>query len=163
MKYFSVCWLLPIFVLTACERSVKPTGAGALKPPAASAKRESIDQTPELETHPRALEITRAPIDQEFLIARDGETIDTLIKKFYSKYDNEHPPAPKAPDGFTATANHWCPIMQKMKLNASTAVEHTVEFDGQVVGFCCDDCRDAWASMDDAERRERLKTVMAKP
>lgn len=164
MKYFSACWLLLVFVLTACERSVKPTGAGALKPTAAIAKRESIDQTSELETHPRALEFTRASEDHEleFLIARDEESIDTLIKRFYSKYNDASPSAPKAPDGFTATANRWCPIMQKMKLNASTAVEHTVEFEGRVVGFCCEDCRDAWASMDDTERRERLKAVLAK-
>ncbi len=72
-----------------------------------------------------------------------------------------NPVAPSA-DGFAATINRYCPIMQRSRLSATTMVDLVTEFEGQTVGFCCEDCRDAWQSMDDSERRERLKTVLAK-
>ena len=152
MKRLSVACLLPILLLTACERSVKPAAESATRPAAPTARRESIDQTPELETHPLAVNHqvdnpTYEPLNIEL---KNGQP---LLKHYFNAIE----------PGFAATVNRWCPVMQKMKLNASTAVEHTTEFEGQIVGFCCEDCRDAWASMDDAERRERLKTVMAKP
>ncbi|MDP1661263.1 MAG: hypothetical protein Q8L55_05035 [Phycisphaerales bacterium] len=65
-------------------------------------------------------------------------------------------------DGFAATVNRYCPIMQRSRLNATSMVDLTVEFEGQTVGLCCEDCRDGWQSMDDNERRERLKAVLAK-
>lgn len=72
------------------------------------------------------------------------------------------PPHAAAADGFAATVNRFCPVMQKARLSATTMVELTTEFEGETIGFCCDDCRDAWESMDDNERRDRLKTVLAR-
>ncbi|MBY0308213.1 MAG: hypothetical protein K2Q09_05685 [Phycisphaerales bacterium] len=68
--------------------------------------------------------------------------------------------APRAPDGFAATVNERCPVMPRHVLGAYTAVEHTAVFEGQTVGFCCDDCPETWKVMSDAERLAALGRVV---
>jgi hypothetical protein len=52
--------------------------------------------------------------------------------------------------------------MQKNALRPFTAVEHTVEFEGTTIGFCCDDCPEAWKVLSDDERRAAIKAVLSK-
>jgi hypothetical protein len=68
----------------------------------------------------------------------------------------------RVPPGFARSNNLYCPVMQKVRLKPHVMVEYAVEFDDMTIGFCCEDCVEAWKAMDDAERRERVKTVMAK-
>lgn len=156
MNRIGVVPLILMAVMAGCEKGVKPAGAPSPKA-AAAVKKETSDQTPELDGHPRAL------YDHG---GREAERLYALSEKLRQQnLEMQQPilsPKPIAKDGFIQTANHLCPVMQKMKLNETTAVEHTVEFEGKVIGFCCEDCLDAWASMSDDERRDRVKTVMGK-
>jgi hypothetical protein len=128
--------LFMMLLLAGCETGVKPGGSEAVSTVTAP---KSIDQTHKVEAHPKTPEHL-------------GRATAPLP-----------PPMPLAEAGFIATVNRYCPVMQRMKLNATTMVEHTTQFENKVVGFCCDDCRDAWESMSDEERRARLKVVLEKP
>lgn len=59
-----------------------------------------------------------------------------------------------------AVVNSRCPVMREHELPAMRVRAHKVRWlDGRAVGFCCEECLDAWASMSDAERREAVKAV----
>lgn len=75
---------------------------------------------------------------------------------------SESPSQAAPPAGFSATVNRYCPVMQKNQLGTYTMTEHTAQFDGKTVGFCCDDCPEAWQVMTDEQRRASLEAVQAK-
>lgn len=55
--------------------------------------------------------------------------------------------------------NVACPLMPEHPVPESGAT--TVVYKGQVVGFCCSDCAEAWTSLSDAEREKALRDAMA--
>jgi len=59
-------------------------------------------------------------------------------------------------DGYLEVVNAWCPVMPEKAMERRVAEALTREFEGRVVGFCCDDCVAAWASLGDEDRRGRL-------
>lgn len=54
--------------------------------------------------------------------------------------------------------NAVCPVGG----HAVDATATTVEYKGQAVGFCCDDCAPKWAAMTDAQKDKALAKAMAK-
>jgi hypothetical protein len=151
-----------LVVCGACERQVKPANGRTPTPPnpptAPTATTKSQDQTPDLEQHPLALyeggrrsattDLKNVPIE-----------LDGTVKKYFQSTPAA---AKQPPDGFAATVNHFCPVSPKHALGEFTAIEHTVQFEGQTVGFCCDDCPEAWKEMTDVEKRTALKAALEK-
>ena len=149
MKYVAVAAGLVLIMVGACETGVKPTESAA-RP----ASRQSSDQSPDLDPHPRALATGQPSVAQPV-----PPEYAKITKKYF---DQTKARANEPPDGFAATVNHYCPVMQKNTVNAQTPIERTVEFEGKMVGFCCDDCRDAWNSLTDDERRAMLTAALNK-
>lgn len=57
-----------------------------------------------------------------------------------------------------ATVNAYCPIMGgKVSPDANT-----VEWNGKVVGFCCDGCDEKFVALSDDEKAEKLAEAEAK-
>ena len=114
---------------------------------------QTLDQAPDLDIHPRAVQYE----PRSAVTVPQPSPRDTPVKGYF---EPQATGSVVPGDGFAMTANHVCPIMQKMKLNATTAVENTVEFEGKTVGFCCADCVEAWNSMSDDDRRVLLTKVI---
>lgn len=61
------------------------------------------------------------------------------------------------------TVNAFCAIMHEHPVSGGQASPRWVtEFKGQKVGFCCEDCVDAWKTMSDEERSKALAESIAK-
>ena len=50
-----------------------------------------------------------------------------------------------------ASVNSICPMTGE-----AVDGEHTAEFQGQTIGFCCDDCEAAWNKLSDDKKAEKL-------
>lgn len=62
--------------------------------------------------------------------------------------------------GRVVVSNSRCPIMPEHTIKPTGVfTDQVAVFRGQLIGFCCADCRDAWKSMSDAERTEALTTA----
>ena len=155
MKWLVGLGLACVVVGASCERQVKPAATPSLPPTKPPVSTASKDQTPELNEHPRALynqppAATAAVVPVEY-----KDTVRTY-------FDTVKTAGEQPPDGFSATINRYCPITPKHALGKFTANEHTVQFGGRTVGFCCDDCPEAWKAMSDDERWAALKVVFEK-
>lgn len=70
-----------------------------------------------------------------------------------------------ARSGSTASAaagkpiNAECAIMEGHPVPASNPA--TVTYKGQTIGFCCEDCVEAWNEMTEAEKDKAYKAILA--
>lgn len=55
--------------------------------------------------------------------------------------------------------NKYCVIMDEHPSRGDAST--TVMYKGQAVGFCCEDCIDAWQKMSDAQKDATLKKAIA--
>lgn len=58
----------------------------------------------------------------------------------------------------SVAVNTVCPIMG----NDVDPDAVTVQFKGQTIGFCCDDCDEKWAKLTDKEKEEKLAEAKKK-
>lgn len=56
-----------------------------------------------------------------------------------------------------ATVNKVCALMHDHPVDPALSVDYK----GQKVGFCCDDCKTEWAGMSDAKRDAQLAGAIA--
>jgi hypothetical protein len=62
------------------------------------------------------------------------------------------------PDGYVRVSNRLCPILTDHAIRKGRVLrELSAEHKGQTIGFCCEDCVDAWKAMSDDERDEAIK------
>lgn len=59
----------------------------------------------------------------------------------------------------SAPVNKYCVLMPDHEVDAKNPV--TVDYKGQKVGFCCEDCIDGWQQMSDAKKDAMLKKAIA--
>ncbi|MFT3685145.1 MAG: hypothetical protein QM783_09515 [Phycisphaerales bacterium] len=120
---------------------------------------------PDLDPHPLSLydDPMRSALRQLAEAHAISETLNQRIGALELELEAlKGPAAEEAPSGFAATVNHYCPVMKKNVLGKFTATEHTVQFEGKTVGFCCDDCPETWKEMTEVEKRAALKAVLEK-
>lgn len=150
MKMRMAAALTLMVVCGACEKQVKPGEAASDRTASSTADQQAASKLD--------FERRLAMRDPPHPLSPQSDADKRLLRDFEAL----HPGVLAAPDGFKKTVNHSCPIMQKHALGQFTMAEHTVEFEGQTVGFCCDDCPETWKLMSDDERRAALKAVTGK-
>ncbi|MBT3199316.1 MAG: hypothetical protein HN350_05320 [Phycisphaerales bacterium] len=65
------------------------------------------------------------------------------------------------PSTTVATVNNKCPLMGSLFNNAKVAPDLVREFEGKKIGFCCAGCPEKWDKLSDADKVEKLASVMA--
>jgi len=63
-----------------------------------------------------------------------------------------------APEAAPDTYNEYCPIMG----GKVTAEGGTAEWDGKLIGFCCDGCEPKWEELSDEEKAVKLAEAAEK-
>lgn len=60
--------------------------------------------------------------------------------------------------GTVTSVNHYCALMPDHPVNPAV----TTQWNGQTVGFCCEDCISGWAELSDTQKSSALKLAVAK-
>lgn len=60
--------------------------------------------------------------------------------------------------GTVTSVNHYCALMADHPVNPKV----TTQWNGQTVGFCCEDCIAGWAELTEQQKADALKVAVAK-
>lgn len=156
----SMCILALFAVLPACATEEKPLAESPPRTAPGVNNQSPFDAADSSGQHPLAL--YWKPKQNKPLITLMPANLSLLELGLEPVVPLSEQAAAEPRAGFTATINQYCPVMQKMKLGETTMVEHTAQFEGKTIGFCCEDCTAAWDAMSNDERRARVAAVLKK-